>query len=106
MPLKTEPVDVFLDGINKFLTLLGRIGVIEAQVTETLVFLRQGEIEANGFGVPDMQIAVWLWRKPGVHATAMLPGLEVLVDHMANEVGWRCRRALVGRIGSRHEMNL
>jgi len=50
-------MDVALDRVDVFLLLLGRVGVVEAQMAAAAVFLRQAEIEADRFGVADMQIA-------------------------------------------------
>jgi hypothetical protein len=63
-PIEAEPVDRLLDGVDVFLLLLRRIGVIESQVADPAVLLRQPEVEADRLGVAEMQVSVWLRRKP------------------------------------------
>jgi len=48
----------------EFLLFLGRIGVVEAQIALAAEFLRDAEIEGDGLGVADVEIAVGLRRKP------------------------------------------
>ncbi len=62
-PIEAEPAHVGLDGIDIFLLLLGRIGIVEAQIAVAAEFLGDAEIEANRLGVADMEIAVRLGRK-------------------------------------------
>ena len=66
-PVEAEPAHVALDGVDIFLLLLGRIGIVEAQVTAAAEFLGDAEIQADRLGVADMQIAVRLRRKAGDH---------------------------------------
>ena len=75
-PVKAEPAHVALDRVDIFLLLLGRIGVVKAQVAAAAEFLRDSEIEADRLGMADMQIAVRLRREAGDDA-AMAPGCEV-----------------------------
>ena len=62
-PVEAEPAHVALDRVDVFLLFLGRVGVVEAQVAAPAEFLRHAEIEADRFGVADMQIAVRLGRE-------------------------------------------
>ena len=64
-PVEAEPAHVALDGVDIFLLFLGRIGVVEAQMAPAAEFLGNAEIQADRFGVADMQIAVRLRRKAG-----------------------------------------
>ena len=89
-PIEAEPAHVGLDGVDIFLLFLGGIGVVEAQIALAAEFLRDPEIEADRFGVADMQIAVRLRRKPG-HDLVVLLGVEVGLDDVANEVAPRLR---------------
>ena len=92
-PVEAEPTHVALDGIDVFLLLLGRIGVVEAQVAAAAEFLRDAEIEADRFGMPDVKIAVRLRREAG-HDAAMPPRCQVCRNDVANEItaGFHCRR--------------
>ncbi len=66
-PIEAEPAHVALDGVDIFLLFLGRIGVVETQMTAAAEFLGDAEIQADRLGVADMQIAVRLGRKAGDH---------------------------------------
>ena len=50
-PVETKPADVALNGVDKKLFFLGRIGVIEAQMANTAELAGDAEVEANRFGV-------------------------------------------------------
>ena len=60
---------------------------------------REAEVEADGFGVADVQVAVRLGRKARVHAAAVLVGLQVLEDDVPDEVRGGDRTC--GRFGAR-----
>ena len=49
----------------------------------------EAEIEVDGFGVADVQIAVRLRRKARMHAAAVFVGLQIVEDDLADEIGWR-----------------
>ena len=53
---------------------------------------RQAEVEADRLGVADVQIAVRLRGEARVHAAAVLAGLQVLEDDVADEVRRAGRR--------------
>ena len=80
VPFAAEPVHVFTDGIHVFGIFLHRIGIVEAQVAQPAVLLRQPEVDADGLGVADVQIAVRLRREPGMDFLAEAPGGVVLID--------------------------
>ena len=84
-PLEAQPFDVFLDGVDIGLLFLGRVGVIEAQVTIATELLRQTEVQTDRLGVPDMQEAVGLRRetRDNLIGTA---GLEFFADLVKHEV--------------------
>ena len=67
-PIEAQPAHVALDGVDVFLLFLGRIGVVEAQVAAAAELLGDAEIQADRFGVADMEVAVRLGRKAGDHA--------------------------------------
>jgi hypothetical protein len=84
-PVEAEPAHIVLDGVDVFLLLLRRIGVVEAQVTAATELLRNAEVQGNRLGVADMQIAVGLWRKAGHHRGVALGG-EIRLDDIADEI--------------------
>ena len=98
-PVEAEPANVALDGVDIFLLLLGRICVIEAQMTAAAEFLRHAEVQADRLGVTDVQVSVGLRREACHHTRVAVRG-EVSGDDIANEVaprlchrGWSFRHA-------------
>ena len=110
MPVEAEPFHRLDDGVDVFLLFLGRIGVVEAQVGTAAVVPRQSEIEADGFCMTDMEIAVRLgresrhqrWQRPatGIGASSVAALGQIVFDDGAQEVrrqrrdrrcGGRCR---------------
>ncbi|MCY1411808.1 hypothetical protein D3C76_1052010 [compost metagenome] len=85
-PVETQPLDIALDGVDVFLVFLGRVGVIETQMTDTAEFLGQAEVHADRLGVTDVQVAVGLRRKTGDDA-AVLARVQVSLHDRAQEVG-------------------
>ncbi len=83
---EAEPAHVVLDRLDVLDVLLGRVGVVVAEVAGALVVAGQPEVEADRLGVADVQVAVGLGREagrdPGVPA-----GGQVGVDDVAEEVG-------------------
>ena len=82
-PVKAQPVDVVLDCLDVLRVLLGRVGVIHAQIAQTVEFFRGTEVDAQGLAVADVQIAVWLRREAGMDGHALI--LPALSDVFFNE---------------------
>jgi hypothetical protein len=80
------------DGVDVLGLFLLGIGVVEAEVSAPSEFVGQAEIEADGLGMADVQMAVGLGRETGLHASSIFVGLQVVEDDVANEV----RRARLG----------
>ena len=87
-PIEAEPAHVALDGVDIFLLFLGRIGVVETQMTAAAEFLGDAEIQADRLGVADMEIAVRLGRKAGDHRFDA-PGIEIGLHDVADEIAPR-----------------
>src|SRR5207237_9130476 len=87
-PIKAQPADVGLDRFRVLHALRARIRIVEAQVAGAAVLQREPEIEADGLGVPDVQVAVRLRRKAG-HDATVLAALQVVLDDLADEVPGR-----------------
>ncbi len=102
-PVEAEPAHVALDGVDIFLLFLGRIGVVEAQVAAPAELLGDAEVEADRFGVADMEVAVGLGRKAG-DDLADAAGVEVGLDDVADEIaaGFARRRFAACHIDLRH----
>ena len=88
-PLKPQPCDVLLDRTNELVALLLGIGIVEAQVALTAKLLGDAEIEANRFGVADLQITIWLGREACLHTSIVLTSCHVGSHHLANKIGRR-----------------
>ena len=91
VPRESEPGDVLLDRVDVLDIFFRRIGVVEPQIARAATFGSDAEIEADRFGVPDVEIPVRLRRKSGGKAAVVLPGRKVLVDDRADEID-RSRR--------------
>ncbi len=50
---------------------------------------RETEVEANGFSMPNMQMAIRFWWKPRKHTTIVFVCLQVLQNDVSNKVGGR-----------------
>src|SRR5262249_2888178 len=88
--IEAEPVHVIHDRVDVFLALLGRVRVVEAQVTATAEVARQPEVDADRLGVADVQVAIGLGWKSGDDRAPEPTGTVVLFDDLSNEVGlWR-----------------
>jgi hypothetical protein len=86
-PVKAEPTHVCLNRFDVLDVFSGGIGIIEPQMTHTAgIFRRHAEVEANGFGVSDVQITVGLRREAGDDAPMMFVGSEVFGNNAANKV--------------------
>src|SRR5206468_1061334 len=83
-----EPPDGVHDGIDVLLLFFLRVGVVEAQVSLPAELRSQTEIQPNGLGMADVQIAVGLGRKPCMHPAAILVGLQIFEDDVANKIRW------------------
>jgi len=88
-PVEPEPAYVLHDGVDVLDVLLRRVGVVEAQVADATILLRQAEVQADALGVTDVQVAVRLGRKASDDPSSVLVGAEVLFDDVANEMRWR-----------------
>ena len=84
-PLESQPLDIVLDALDIFGILLDGVGVVETEVTLTTVFLGQSEVDGDGFGMSDVQIAIRLWWKTGLHSTSVLTLSQVIDDLLLNE---------------------
>src|SRR5204862_7408850 len=77
------------DRVDVLLTLLGGVGVVEAQMTAAAVVARQTEVDADRLGVTDVQVAVGLGRKARDDLPADPAAAVVLLDDLPNEIGPR-----------------
>ena len=85
LPVEPEPLDVVHDVLDIFSILLSGVCVVETQVTDTTKFLGYTEVHADGFGMPDVYIPVWLWREAGLYSSSIFTFGEVCLHHLLNE---------------------
>ena len=64
-PVKAEPMDVFLNGVDVLCIFLGRIGVVKAKIAKAAEALGSAEIDRQSLAVTDMQVSVWFRRESG-----------------------------------------
>ena len=83
--MKTEPFDVFFDGVDVFVVFFFRIGIVKTQVAQAVVNISQTKIQADGFGVANVQITVWLGRETGLDG-CMFTAFKVFFDDGADKV--------------------
>src|SRR5215471_16656292 len=101
IPLEAEPAHVTHDGVDVLDFFLLGVGVVEAEIGFAAEFLGESEIEADGLGVSDVQIAVGLGWKARMNAALKLIGLQVVEYHVADEVG-----VAAGRRGRTHNFSI
>src|SRR5262249_23312733 len=90
-PVEPEPADVLLDRVDVLDVLLERVRVVEAKGADAAELLRDAEVQADGLGVSDVEVAVRLGWEPGDDAP-VLPGVEIVRDDVTDEIGRRGRR--------------
>ena len=87
-PIEAEPAHVPFDGVDIFLLFLGRICVIEAQMAAAPELFCHTEIQADGFGVADMEVAIGFRRKSR-HDRVDAAGFQIGGDDVTNEIAAR-----------------
>ncbi len=81
LPVEAEPADVFLDGVDVLLLFFFGIGVVEAQVGLAAELVGEAEVEADGLGVADVEVAVGLGWKAGLDdCVAVFFGADIFGD--------------------------
>ena len=83
--VRPQPLDVFLDRFHELGFLLRRIRVVKAEIELAAVLLRKTVIQKNALRMADVEIAVRLRRKAGLHV--VVPSLrQILVDLQLNKI--------------------
>ncbi len=110
LPRETEPLDAVDDRVDVFLVFLLGIGVVETQVAQAAVVARQAEVQADRFGVADVQVAIRLGREARDHGrqalTGMRAGGQVGFDDGTHKVRRRCVARRRGILVVAHEIVL
>ena len=85
--IEAEPVDIVLDGLDKFFFFLGRVGIVKAQVAHAAEALRRQKIDGKRLDMADVQIAVRFGREARLNAAAVLALGDIGLDGLPNKVG-------------------
>ena len=64
----------------------GRVGVVEAEVADAVVFLGDAEVHADGFDVSDMEVSVRLRRETGLNTSVVHSLCEVFFHDLLNKI--------------------
>ena len=86
LPIETQPLHVFDNRIDILRLFLRRVRIIEPQIALAAELLRQPKIQADRFGMANMQIPIGLGRKARMHPAAVLAGGQILHDDLADKV--------------------
>ena len=77
-PAESQPTHRVDDGINVLLFFFSGVRVIQTQVTNATKILRQTEIQADRFGVTNMQIAIGFWWESSTDSCRIGFGLRLI----------------------------
>ena len=92
-PIEPQPLHVGEDRFDVLDVLAGGVGVVEPHVAfGAPVLFPDAEVEADGLGVADVEVAVGFGREAGHHAAIVGASGLVVVDDGAYEIGWKFRR--------------
>jgi hypothetical protein len=80
-------MDVFHNRFDVFDIFLAGVGIVEAEVAEAAIFRGNTEIEADRFGVADMEVTIGLGRETGMDAAVVFAGFQVVVDDSFDKIG-------------------
>ena len=84
-PVESEPTHRLLDGIDKLLVFFCGVGVVEPKMTAAGIALGQAKVQADGFGVAEMEIAIGLGRKAS-NEFFDTTSLQVVFNDVSEEV--------------------
>ena len=86
VPLEPKPLYVVLNALDVLGVLLDGVRVVEAQVALAAILLGDAEVEGNGFGVSDVQVAVGFGREACLYASAVEAFCQVFLYFLLYEV--------------------
>ncbi len=92
VPVKAEPTHIVLNRLDIFGVFRRRISIVHAEMADApRLFIRNAEVEANRFGMADMEIAVRFRWEAGDDPSGMFTCGTVGSYDLTNEVGARRR---------------
>ena len=68
--------------------LLGGIGIIQPQITQSAKFLGNAKIQTDGFGMANVQVPIRLRRKPGMYSLTKSSRILIGSDQSPNKIDW------------------
>ena len=88
VPVKAQPVDIFLDSIYVLCIFLFGVCVVHTQVAKTVVLLCTAEVDDKSLAVANVEIAVGFGRETSVDSLTLKAsaGGDVLFDKCVNKV--------------------
>ena len=84
--LEPQPADVVDDGVHVLRVLLGGVGIVHAQIAFAVEFLRHAEVETDGLGMADVEIAVGFGGEAGDDLAAVFAAGHVFGHDLADEI--------------------
>jgi hypothetical protein len=87
VPAEAQPFNRIEYRIDIFLLLFFGIGVVKTQVTYTVIITGKAKVEADAFGMADVQVAIRFGRKTGFHTSIPLARPVIFFDDITDEVG-------------------
>jgi hypothetical protein len=84
--VEAKPGDVVDDGIDELGVLARGIGVIESEHADTAVLVSNTEVEADGFGVSDVEVAIGFGREASLDASVIAIVVEVSFNGGLDEI--------------------
>lgn len=99
LPIEAQPLHRIDDGVDVTLIFFFWIGVVKTQVANTAVILRQTKVQANAFGVSDVQVSVGLRRKAGTDFGGIWRAFLMRVEISRRAAPAPLRVGALGQIG-------
>ena len=88
VPVESQPLDVGQYGLDVFDVLARGVGVVKPHVAAGAgILLAHAEVQADGLGMPDVQVAIRLRWKAGNDPAVISAGRLVFGDYAADEIG-------------------
>ena len=84
--VEAKPMHVALDRVDVVDVFFLGVRVVEPQVAGATEFFGNAEVETNGLGVANVQIAVRLWRKPCLDTLAIRTDFVVVTNEVTDEI--------------------
>ena len=89
--MEAEPRHVFLDRVDVFDVLLGRIRVVETEIADSTALFGDAKVETDRLRMSNVEVAVRFRWKSRRHASVMLPGRQIVIAHGATAARVRQR---------------